>query len=224
MGWGWVEIDAVELVGYPEGTQPVAPIAGQPTEAPAPTTAAPTQAPVSEEVPTNYDGWMAGPVYQGYLNVKINETPGDEIASIMPIEGKLGTDSWKPRADHAQTYVYETNQDGMTMYFYVATDGIVYRKSITANKFPKDYQLTKVTRANYEILDGIYKKDYVIPYPVMANLLNSPGFLRESYYRPDDQKLIALYEWYSTDNYVMSGYFLNGRLTGMAGLVYRPLE
>jgi len=32
------------------------------------------------------------------------------------------------------------------------------------------------------------------------------------------------YEWFSIDGYIMSGFFLDGKLTGMAGLVYRKLD
>jgi len=58
----------------------------------------------------------------------------------------------------------------------------------------------------------------------MANLLQSPGFLREQYYRPDDDTIVEMYEWYAPNGDRMSGAFYNGLLTGMAGLVFIPAE
>jgi len=232
MGWGWTEIDAVELVGYPQGTdipaQPVAQQTDVPSQPQTQPTLAPTQ-PASSvggdvKVPTNYSGWMAGPVYQGYLKVKVYETRVEELDKLMTIPGTKSTDSWKPIPEHMDSYIYDTGVDGMKISIKVRTDGVVYWKTFYANNYPKDYKLATVTRANYEVLDGLYKKDKVIPYAVMANLLESPGFLFEAKFHEDGKTVREQFQWYSNDGYIMSGLFLDGKLTGMAGLVYRKLD
>jgi hypothetical protein len=142
----------------------------------------------------------------------------------MTIKGTKSTENWKPRSDHADTFIYVMGPAGMKGYISVTTDGTVYKKSISSNTYPDDFTLSTVTRSNYEKLDAIYKKDYVIPYNLMANLLQSPGFLREQYYRPDDDTIVEMYEWYAPNGDRMSGAFYNGLLTGMAGLVFIPAE
>jgi len=142
----------------------------------------------------------------------------------MTIPGKKSTDSWKPRPDHKQTYLYEMPWKGMTGYISVTTAGVVYKKSVTSNSHPTDFALTTVSRATYEELDAIYKRDKVIPYSIMANMLQSPGFLYEQYFRPDDGKMISHYTWYNTAGDRISGHFLDGLLTGMAGLNFIEKE
>jgi hypothetical protein len=110
--------------------------------------------------------------------------------------------------------------DGMIGYISVTTDGVVYKKSINPNHYPNDYALESVNQENYDQLNAIYNRDKVIPYDVMANLLGSPGFLFEQYHRVDDNMLISQYFWLDGKGGRISGYFLNGKLTGMAGLVY----
>ena len=101
--------------------------------------------------------------------------------------------------------------------------GLVYKKSIApAGAYPKDFKLATVTKANYDQLDAVFKKEKVILYADMANLLKSPGFLRESYFA--DEKTKSTYEWYASNGDRMSGFFLDGRLTGMAGLAFIPAE
>jgi hypothetical protein len=212
LGLGWVEIDAVELVGYPQGAAQdglVAPVVEEP----------PAQVPVGD-VPTNYSGKMAGPVYQGWINIIIGETMEADLDRIMTIAGRKSTDSWKPRESHKQTYLFDMPWADMTAYISVDTDGVVYRKNVSATIHADDYALSTVTWDNYEILKAIYDRDKVIPYEVMANLLESPGFLREVYYREDDGKIVSTYSWYNAAGDRISGIFFDGKLTGIAGLAY----
>jgi hypothetical protein len=220
---GHNEIDAVELVGYTMQEQTSS---FTTTQAESSDLVDETDTSVygGQPAPTNYSGWMADSVYQGWVNIIVNETKVKELDRIMTIKGTKSTENWKPRSDHADTYIYVMGPAGMKGYISVTTDGIVYKKSISSNTYPDDFTLSTVTRSNYEILDAIYKKDYVIPYNLMANLLESPGFLREQYYRPDDDKLVEMYEWYAPNGDRMSGAFYNGLLTGMAGLVFIPAE
>ena len=217
MGWGWDEIDAVELVGTSD-------MAAAPAAAPKATAASSSGSnpAAGKPAPTNYTGWMAGKNYQGFVNVVINKTKQTELDGLIGLKGKKSTENFKPRPDHKDTYIYEF-PDGMKVYIGVLTNGLVYKKSIApASARPKDYKLDTVTKANYDKLDAIYKKDKVILYADMANLLKSPGFLRESYFADDVIK--STYEWYAPNGDRMSGFFLNGRLTGMAGLAYIPAE
>jgi hypothetical protein len=206
---GWAEIDAVELVGYPMGSTSVT-IQEEPE----------VQIPPLLDIPDNFSGLMAGPVYQGYASIVIGETKEADLDRIMTIEGRESTDSWKPRESHKQTYLYDMPWSGMTAYISVTVDGVVYKKNVTSGKYPDDYALPTVNNENYEILKGIYDRDKVIPYEVMANLLQSPGFIREQWLREDDGKIVSTYFWHSADGYVISGIFYDGLLTGMAGLSY----
>jgi len=180
--------------------------------------------PESEPQPAgNYSGWMAGPTYQGYVQVTIGQTRVEQLDALVGMTGKRSTDSWKPREDHADTFIYDTGQDKMVIYIGVTTDGLVYKKSISPKTRPGDYSLTTVTRQNYEELDAIYKRDKVIPYPIMAELLESPGFLREEIMQQDG-RLKTVYEWYAPNGDRIAGIFFDGLLTGIAGLVYLPAE
>ncbi len=220
-GWldvGGVEIDAVELVGYPEGSQPNEQAQTLQEQATEPVQSSSNT--MDENVPANYTGLMAGPVYQGWLNVIINETKEADLDRIMTISGKKSTENWKPRPDHKDTYLYQMPWDGMIGYISVTTEGVVYKKSINANYYPNDYALDTVNQDTYDQLNAIYNRDKVIPYAVMANLLGSPGFLIEQRHREDDNVLISQYIWLDGKGGRISGYFLNGKLTGMAGLVY----
>ncbi len=206
---GWVEIDAVELVGYPMGSAVVAPAQDDSLG----------ERPLSDS-PDNYTGLMAGPVYQGYANVIMGETKEADLDRMMTIAGRESTDSWKPRDDHKQTYLYDMPWSGMTAYISVTTDGWVYKKNVNSSAHPDDYALSTVTWDNYEALKAIYDRDKVIPYEVMANLLQSPGFLREEILREDDGTIKSTYYWYNADGEVISGIFIDGKLTGMAGLSF----
>lgn len=220
---GYNEIDAVELVGFTNE--------GQPSSS---TNADPNSSTVVEEttvalddnlpIPTNYSGWMADDVYQGWINIIVNETKVKDLDKIMTIKGTKSTENWKPRPDHADTFIYEMGPAGMKGYISVTTDGIVYKKSLSPNTYPDDFKLSTVTKENYEQLDAIYKRDYVIPYTVMANMLESPGLLIEQYFRTDDEKMISSYNWYAPNGDKIGGYFIDGLLTGMAGLVFIPAE
>lgn len=209
LGLGWAEIDAVELVGYPMGSTSTT-VQEEPE----------VQIPSLLDIPENFSGLMAGPVYQGYASIVIGETKEADLDRIMTIAGRESTDSWKPRESHKQTYLYDMPWSGMTAYISVTVDGVVYKKNVTSGKYPDDYALPTVNNENYEILKGIYDRDKVIPYEVMANLLQSPGFIREQWLREDDGKIVSTYFWHSADGYVLSGIFYDGLLTGMAGLSY----
>lgn len=211
LGLGWVEIDAVELVGYPQGV-PIAPIEDQPPAQ------EPPSGPTVGNVPTNYSGLMAGPVYQGWVNIIIGETLEADLDRIMTIPGSKSTDSWKPRESHKQTYLYDMPWAGMTAYISVTTDGWVYKKNVTANTHADDFALATVTRETYEQLKAIYDRDKVIPYEVMANMLGSPGFLREQWIGEDDGIVRSTYNWYNASGDRITGIFLDGRLTGIMGL------
>lgn len=143
---------------------------------------------------------------------------------IMTIEGRKSTDSWKPRESHKQTYLYDMPWAGMTAYISVTTDGWVYKKNVTSNTHPDDMNLTTVNRATYEELKAIYDRDKVIPYSVMANMLESPGFLREQWIGEDDGIVRSTYTWYNANGDRISGIFLDGRLTGVMGLNFIAAE
>ncbi|MAT44278.1 MAG: hypothetical protein CL609_18255 [Anaerolineaceae bacterium] len=217
MGWGWNEIDAVELVGYVPGSGGATVIIEEPIENPA-LESAPSNA------PTNYFGWMAESVYQGYLQVVPGVTRVEELDGLIGLTGKKSTENWKPRDDHADTFIYEMGPKDMKAYIGVTMEGIVYKKSITPNTFPPDFTLDTVTKATYDELDAIYKQDKVIPYSVMANILGSPGFLREQYLRQDDGKMVTTYQWYHANGDKIGGIFYDNKLTGIAGLVFIPKD
>ncbi len=206
---GWVEIDAVELVGTLPGGQAPQQTASEPPAA------------VTENMsaPTNYSGWMAGPVYQGYLKVIPGKTKVDEIDKLLGLEGQRSTENWKPRPTHADTYIYKLQQDNMIAWISVDTSGVVYKKSISANTQPSDFQLGTVNQDTYNELNAIYKRDQVIPYAVYANLLESPGFLSEQVLR-EDGRMVATYLWFNAKGDKMVGIFYDGKLTGIAGLSY----
>ncbi|PKO14324.1 MAG: hypothetical protein CVU39_14905 [Chloroflexi bacterium HGW-Chloroflexi-10] len=215
MGWGWAEIDAVELVGFAEGHADSIPSAVEPQTEPQPQNN-------DASTPSNYSGWMACPVYQGYLQVVPGKTQVGELDGLLGLTGKRSTDSWKPRDDHADTFIYDLGKDSMLAWISVTTEGVVYKKAISANTHPTDFLLATVTKDTYDQLDAIYKRDQVIPYAVMANTLTAPGFLSEQYLRKDDGKMVSTYQWFHANGDHMSGFFYDGMLTGMAGLVFIP--
>ena len=215
--WGWAEIDAVELIGYPIGAvtaQGDSPVEPEPVDQPEQ-----PQRPVGD-IPDNYEGLMAGPVYQGWVSIVIGETMEADLDRIMTIEGRKSTDSWKPRESHKQTYLYEMPWDDMTGFISVTSDGWVYKFTVSANTHPTDFALATVNRDTYEELKVIYDRDKVIPYSVMANMLGSPGFLRETYVREDDGKIYTNYNWYNAAGDRITGIFYDGMLTGIIALNY----
>ena len=216
LGLGWAEIDAVELVGYRMESQVVSPV--EIDEPPAPTETQPAVV-VTEEVPSNYEGMMAGPVYQGWINIVINETKESDLDRIMTIEGRKSTDSWKPRDTHAQTYLFDMPWEGMTGYISVTTDGFVYKKNVNSTAHPTDFALDSVNRENYDSLRAIYNENRTIAYSVVANMLESPGFIREQYIREDDGKIFTIYNWYNAAGDRITGTFTDGFITGL-GLNY----
>ncbi len=209
---GWGEIDAVELVGKPSGSQ-----ASQSKPAKDPTQ------PANQTVPTNYSGWMAGPVYQGYLKVIPGQTRVEELNSLIGLQGKRSTENWKPRPTHADTFIFDLKKDNMLAWISVDTSGVVYKVEISANTYPSDFQLETVKKASYDQLDAIFKRDKVVPYEVVANLLGSPGF-RNAMVLLEDGRIETDYKWYNANGDRMIGFFFNGRMTGMAGLAFIPKE
>jgi hypothetical protein len=222
MGWGWVEIDAVELVGFPQGGTQIAQsdVSQDPVEPGQPE----VPSTENEAAPTNYSGLMAESIYQGWVDIIIGETMEADLDRIMTIPGRKSTDSWKPRESHKQTYLYDLPWDGMTGFISVTNEGWVYKKSVSSTVHPDDYILTTVNQATYEELKAIYDRDKVIPYADMANLLGSPGFLREQYFREEDGMIVSTYNWYNTAGDRMVGLFFNDRLTGIIGLSFIPAE
>jgi hypothetical protein len=142
---GGVEIDAVELVGYPEGGQmsDAPQIVQEPSHDPGQGSTNTS----TGDVPTNYSGSMAGPVYQGWVNIIVNETLEADLDRIMTIAGKKSTDSWKPRPDHKQTYLYEMPWKGMTGFISVTTDGVVYKNIVTPSIYPEYFAHETVNRS-----------------------------------------------------------------------------
>jgi hypothetical protein len=213
LGLGWVEIDAVELVGM-----------AAPSEAAQQLTASqPSGAQTNQNTPTHYSGWMAGPVYQGWLKITPGQTKTADLDQLMTLEGKKSTENWKPRATHADTYIYKLGQDNMIAYISVDTSGLVYKKSITPNTYPSDFQLGTVTEKTYKELDAIYQRDKVIPYEVMANVLQHPGYLSEMVLR-EDGTMTTSYQWFDALGNRITGHFIDGKLTGMAGLAFIPKQ
>lgn len=218
-GWGWDEIDAVELVGLSGDPVPNT-SKTNPTPKVNPTSKAKATISSGKPAPTNYSGWMAGKNYQGFVAIVINKTTVKEIDGLIGLKGRKSTENYKPRPDHKDTYIYDF-PDGMKAYVGVLTNDVVYKKLISpADAYPKDFKLATVTKENYQILDSQFKKNKSIPYADMANLLKSPGFIRESYI--SEGKYKATYEWYAANGDRMSGFFIDGSLTGMAGLAFIP--
>jgi hypothetical protein len=208
---GWNEIDAVELVGISEGGQPIdKPVA----------TVEPSQ---NADVPNTFTGWMAGSAYQGYLKVIPGKTRGDELDSLIGIKGKKSTENWKPRPNHADTFIFDFGKDEMRAFISVTTDGVVYSKSISPNTYPADFQLDTVKKATYDQLDTIYKRDKAVPYNVLANMLGHPGFMSQQVLR-EDGRLETNYNWYAANGDRIAGIFFDGVITGIAGLAYIPKQ
>lgn len=113
---------------------------------------------------------------------------------------------------------------GMTAFISVTNDGLVYKKNVSSTVHPDDFALSTVNRETYEQLKAIYDRDKVIDYEVMANMLGSPGFLREQYVREDDGMLISTFTWYNAAGDRISGIFYNWRLTGIIGLNFIEAE
>ena len=146
----------------------------------------------------------------------------DALDGLIGLTGKRSTENNKPRADHADTFIYDFDRDDMRAFFYVTTEGVVYDKFISSGTRPSDFALDTVNKSTYNKLDAIYKRDQMIPYNVMASMLGHPGFLREAKIRLEDNKLIEDYQWYNANGDQMYGAFFDGKLTGMAGLAFIP--
>ena len=118
-GWGWDEIDAVELVGIDESAGSVVPTKPQTGNSAAPAAAKPAS---GKPAPTNYSGWMAGKNYQGFIGIEINKTREKDLDALIGLKGKKSTENFKPRPDHKDTFIYEF-PDGMKAYVGVLTNG-----------------------------------------------------------------------------------------------------
>jgi hypothetical protein len=210
LGLGWSEIDAVELVGtLPEGQSGSTTVPQKPTPS------------VGDSSLKKFNGWMAGSVYQGYLKVIPGRTRVEELNALMGLTGKRSTETFKPRPSHANTFIFDLKRDEMKAWIAVDTAGVVYSKSITPNTYPSDYRLTTVNKATYDKLDAIFKREQAIPYAVMANLLESPGFMSEQVLR-EDGRMEDHFNWYNANGDRLIGMFYDGQLTGIAGLVFLP--
>jgi hypothetical protein len=199
LGLGWVEIDAVELVGYPQG------VSGMPS------------GPQPGGAPSNFTGLMAGPVYQAWLDIKVGETMESELARIMPIAMVKHEDAWKPNPDHKQTYVVDMPWTGMKGFIAVHNEGWVYKKYFNEVD-PTDFFLTTVSRDNYwEFVNPrVYETN--VPYVDVANHFESPGFLRDETYLGG--KRSEIYWWYGANGELVVGLFTDGVLSTLSDLVF----
>ena len=200
LGLGWVEIDAVELVGYPMGG-----------------TGSIGQTPTDGQT-VQYHGLMAGPVYQGWLNIVVGQTRLEDLDRIMPIPKELFIPEWKPYVDHAYTFTYEMPWPEIIGFVEINTDGYVYSK--TFNNFdPTDFRLESVNRANFESIQARYKGQVNITYAQIANDLGSGGFLTGETLLSRGETSSTFW-WIGTGGEAIVGRFYDGVLHTMDDLDY----
>ena len=200
LGLGWVEIDAVELAGYPlGGTQP-------------------TSSTQDERLRVPYSGLMAGPVYQAWLDIIVGQTKEADLDRIMPITKAEYTPEWKPHPDHAKTFTYEMPWQGMIGYVEINTQGLVYNKYFNLYD-PTDFALDTVNETIFELIQAKYMGERNVPYADIANDLEAPGFLRSQMLDSGGQ-VTSLYWWYGTGGRLIIGLFEDGKLLSMTDLTY----
>ncbi len=219
LGLGWNEIDAVELVGYTINTPSIAdePAAEQPEPAQQQEVeqeAASQPAASNANIPAPA-GFLATPKVQAFSTIVPFVTMESDLKKIMGEEGKLSTENWKPREDHANTYIYELG-DGVKGYVSVITSGEVYKTSTSG--VPQSMDIT-VNNDLYQQMTDQYKKDNLLPYEYVANLLGSPGF-RIWYQLRDDNTMREDYIWYNAQGDYISGTFIDGAIRGFGGFAY----
>ena len=219
---GWNAIDAVELVGFaltsqasaPQSDAPKPPVRPTAPEAEAPAAPPSASASTSANIPAP-TGFLATPKYQAFSSIVPFETSESDLNKIMGEEGKLSTENWKPREDHANTYIYELG-DGVKGSVSVITSGEVYKTSTSG--VPQSMDIT-VNNDLYQQMTDQYKKDNRLPYEYVANLLGSPGF-RTWYQLRDDNTMREDYIWYNAKGDYISGVFIDGAIRGFGGFAY----
>lgn len=216
LGLGWNEIDAVELVGVPDFSEPEPPAApsGQ-IENPVtdnPAADNPTAANANIPAPA---GFLATPKVQAFASIVPFVSMESDLKKIMGEEGKLSTENWKPHPDHANTYIYDLGE-GVTAYVGVLTSGEVYKTSISGT--PKTMDVT-VNNDLYQQMTDLYNQEYMLPYETVANLLGSPG-LRIWYQLRDDNTMREDFIWHNAQGDYISGSFIDGAIRGSAGFAY----
>ncbi len=203
LGMGWNEIDAVELVGMPQGApaavvQPVAPV-----EPPAPSGGTGS----TEDIPEG-KGFLATEAYLKYLSIPVNT-----VTDLEPIIGPLvsSTSQLKPRADHKDTYMFDIGGD-MTSYTRVTTSGLIYWKDIGGVQ-QVDMGI-EFDSSTYDTLKKMCSDaGYKLPYTDMANFLGSPGMVTR-HYLEDDGRINIDYKWYNSKGDSLSVYTYDGIITG----------
>jgi len=220
---GWNEIDAVELVGYTIQSSPVAaePAAAQSAPAQQEAEQEEEQSPASQlpaassaNIPAPA-GFLATPKYQAFASIVPFVTMESDLKKIMGEEGKLSTENWKPREDHANTYIYELG-DGVKGFVSVITTGEVYKTSISGIPTSMDIM---VNNDLYQQMTDLYNQDKKLPYETVANLLGSPG-LRIWHQLRDDNTMREDYIWYNAKGDYISGSFIDGAIRGFGGFAY----
>lgn len=214
---GWNEIDAVELVGVPTmmAEVPSAPSSSQidnPSDNPVDISDSPSDNNANIPAPA---GFLTTPKYQSLLKVIPGITQESELPALMGEKGKLSTENWKPRPDHANTYIYDLGE-GVTAYVSVITSGEVYKTSISG--VPQTMNVT-VNQDLYDQMTALYNQDNMLPYETVANLLDSPGLLIW-YQLRDDGTMRKTYLWYNAQGEYISGNFIDGFIRGSAGFAY----
>ena len=174
LGLSWNEIDAVELVGVPDFSDAELPAApsGQVENPAADNPVADNPPAANANIPAPA-GFLTNKTYQSMIKIVPGVTMEADLPKIMGEPGKLSTENWKPRPDHANTYIYDLGE-GVTAYVAVITSGEVYKTSISGT--PKTMDVT-VNNDLYQQMTTLYNQEYQLPYETVANLLGSPGLL-----------------------------------------------
>lgn len=212
LGISWNEIDAVELVGYAQdsGSLPEA-AAEQPDNSEPPA----NQPLPPADNPEAVFGYLPTTQYWAFMNVMIGQTYTEELPDLFGEPGREET-GLKPRPDSDKTFSFDLG-DGKKAFIAVTTSGMVYKKSIPDAYYPNPDILA--SPALYEQLVEMFADTGAIPYETMAEMLGTDGFPMEVYLTAEDE-LKAQYSWTTTDGYYISGFFVNGVLTGAWGLSY----
>ncbi len=215
LGIGWIEIDAIEMVGIPQGMANTGVIPQPGDDGPGSGASGFSQP--EEELPPG-QGFLATDAYQAYLAVPINQ-----IADLEKIIGPLKSSSGqlKPRPDHMDTYVFDIGE-GMQAYVAVTTSGLIYKKNI-GQIYPVEMGVI-FDRGTYDALIQLQKdSNYELPYSWVATMLGSPGLLIWQQIT-DDGKMRAEYNWFNDrgDRLFVASY--DGLITGSAGISFVPAE
>lgn len=213
LGLGWNEIDAVELVGMPQGASGVVAQPAAPVEPPATSGGSVDMG----DVPAG-KGFLTTDLYKAYESIPINE-----IVDLEPIIGPLKSSSGqlKPRADHMDTYVFDIG-GGMDAYVAVTTSGLIYKKNI--GQIKQVDMGVEFDRSTYETLVKMQKDSgYKLPYTQVAQYLGSPGLVIWHQIREDGSMRIE-YQWFNSKGDRMWVAAYDGLITGSAGISFVPKE